>query len=407
MRVAYLNARYPAVSQTFVLAEVLELRRQGVEVDTIAIRRSDPDEVLSEADREAFDSTYAVLPAPAWRVARAHLAAFATSPSAYLETLVWGLRLGGTNARALLWQLFYFGEAMMVWHHCRQRSVRHLHVHFPNVAADVAMLVTRYGGKGWSYSLTLHGPTELYDVMGQRLPEKIARSTFAVCTSWFMRSQLLAFVRPDHHGKLHVARVGMDPRRFQHIEERVERDRLRVLTVGRLSIRKGHAVLVEALAQLVADGVDVEVTIVGEGEERPRLERMARDLSLMDRLHLVGAVGQDDITAYFGTADVFCLSSFAEGVPISLMEAMASGLPVVAPRLMGIPELVEDDVSGLLFAPARSDELADALRALAEEPERRREMGTAGRARVLEEFDVRDCTRTIASLLAEADGGPR
>jgi glycosyltransferase involved in cell wall biosynthesis len=221
-----------------------------------------------------------------------------------------------------------------------------------------------------------------------------------------MRSQLLGFVDPDHHGKLHVARVGMDPRRFQQGEDRVDGGPLRVLTVGRLSVRKGHAVLVEALARLIADGVDVDVTIVGEGEERPRLERMARELSVAHRLQLTGAVGQDDIPAYFHAADVFCLSSFAEGVPISLMEAMASGLPVVAPRLMGIPELVEDGVSGVLFAPARPDELANALRDLAGTPERRREMGAAGRARVVEQFDVRDCTRAIASLLAAAGGEP-
>src|SRR4051812_43474216 len=175
MKVAYLVSRYPAVSQTFVLGEVLGMRRAGVEVHTFAVRRSPPEEVLSEDDREAHRTTYAVLPARPTVVVRAHARALLRDAAAYIGTLTYALSLGGLDLRALLWQIFYFAEAIIVWDECARRGVCHIHVHFPNVASDVAMIASRYGGAEWGFSMTLHGPTELYDVEGHRLVEKIHR----------------------------------------------------------------------------------------------------------------------------------------------------------------------------------------------------------------------------------------
>jgi colanic acid/amylovoran biosynthesis glycosyltransferase len=403
--VAYLVSRYPAVSQTFVLGEVLGLRRNGIEVHTFAIRRSSPEEVLSTADREAFESTYSVLPVRPWHLLRAHARALVRGPRAYFWALLGALRLGGLDLRALLWQLFYFGEAMVVWDQCDRRDVRHLHVHFPNVGADVAMIVARYGGDGWSFSLTLHGPTELYDVREHNLAEKVRRARFAICVSHYMRSQLMTLVEREHWPKLHVLRCGIDTERFSPpASERPPNATPTVLAVGRLDARKGHVLLVEALGRMADDGDQAHVVIVGEGPERPLLELLAGDLGVSDRLTLPGAVGQDEIGSWFREADLFCLPSLAEGVPIVLMEAMASGLPVVAPRLMGIPELVEDGLSGTLVTPGEADELAAALRAQLADADVRRSMGEAGRRRVLAEFEVGECTRRVAELMRTAAG---
>ena len=313
------------------------------------------------------------------------------------------LALGGLDLRALLWRFFYFAEAMVVWDQCRRRGVRHLHVHFPNVAADVAMIVTRYGGEEWSFSLTLHGPTELYDVAGHNLAEKVRRARFVICISHYMRSQVMQLVERDHWPKLHVLRCGIDAERFcTPAGGRAERSAPTVLAVGRLDPRKAHGLLVEALALLRADGTAARVVIVGEGPERRALERLASELGVSDRLTLAGAVGQDEIAGWFADADLFCMASFAEGVPIVLMEAMASALPVVAPRLMGIPELVEDGLSGTLVTPGRADELAAALERQLGDPDARRRMGAAGRERVLAEFEVGECTRLVAELMRTA-----
>jgi glycosyltransferase involved in cell wall biosynthesis len=249
--------------------------------------------------------------------------------------------------------------------------------------------------------MTLHGPTELYDVKGHRLVEKVRRARFAICTSHYMRSQLQGFVDRRDWPKLHVLRCGIDVSRFSPSPNgaRPSDRTTRVLAVGRLDVRKGHIFLVEALGRLVREGLDVRLTIVGEGPERGSLEQLARDLGVADRLELPGAVGQDDIPAYFRDADIFSMLSFAEGVPTVLMEAMASGLPVVAPRIMGIPELVEDGVSGTLVTPAHVEELTSALRRQIEGPEERRRMGVAGRERVVSTFEVAECVRRVADLM--------
>jgi colanic acid/amylovoran biosynthesis glycosyltransferase len=400
VKLAYLVARYPAVSQTFVVGEVLGLRREGLQVETLAIRRSPPDEVLSRTDRDAFESTYTVLPLRPWHLVRGHARAFARAPVAYLATLRYALALGRLDLRAVLWQLFYFAEAMIVWDRCERRGIRHLHVHFPNVAADVAMLISRYGGGEWTYSMTLHGPTELSDVPGQKLAEKVRRSEFTICISHYTRSQVMNFVEREHWHKLPVIHCGVDTGRFSPSPDSRPKDaRPTVLAVGRLDPRKGHALLVEALGRLARDGVDTRVVVIGEGPERPALERLARERGVSDRLSLPGAVGQDEIIAWFASADVFCMPSLAEGLPVVLMEAMACGLPVVAPRLMGIPELVEDGVSGTLVAPGHVDELAGALARQLADPKARRRMGAAGREKVLAEFEVGECARQVAERM--------
>jgi glycosyltransferase involved in cell wall biosynthesis len=173
-----------------------------------------------------------------------------------------------------------------------------------------------------------------------------------------------------------------------------------ILTVGRLVAVKAHGVLVEAFAALVAAGVDARLTLVGDGPRSDALEARVRDRGLSDRVTFAGRVGQDEIGAFYKAADVFCLPSFAEGVPVVLMEAMASGLPVVSTAVNGIPELVEDGVSGLLVVPGRSDLLAAALRKLADDPALRAELGEAGRARVAESFEVDACAAQLAEHFA-------
>jgi glycosyltransferase involved in cell wall biosynthesis len=404
-RVAYLSSRYPAVTLAFIQREVLAVRRQGLEIDTYAIRRATQDAVLSAEDRREFEATTAVLP-PNWlELIGSHARAFLGAPRAYLGTLRRALALSPPGARGLLWQFFYFVEAMVLWRRCERRGTRHVHVHFANVASDVALLVAHYGtraggGPPWSWSFTMHGPTEFYDVAAHRLAQKAADAAFVACIGDFARSQLMGLLPPDAWGKLHVVHCGVelsvfDGRRAPAADE----GELRILNVAQLERRKGQAVLIESIAQLVDAGLPIRATIVGEGPERPALERLCEQLGVTDRVELVGAVGQDEIRDYYTRADVFCMPSFAEGVPVVLMEAMAMRLPVVATRVMGVPELVEHGVSGLLVAPGRTDELASALRELATSPELRSRLGESGRQVVSERYDVEESARKLAALL--------
>lgn len=212
----------------------------------------------------------------------------------------------------------------------------------------------------------------------------------------------MALVDEEHWSKLHVVHCGVDIEDFV-APERTGRDGSpRVLFVGRLVHLKGPTLLVEPVADLKRRGLVVEATLVGEGPKRSSLEALIEALGVADQVTLAGSVGQDTIRSFYAESDLFCLPSFGEGVPIVLMEAMAMGLPVVTTRITGVPELVEEGRSGLLVTAGRRDELADALEALARDPERRSVMGRAGRAKVASEFELHRSAEQLREIYAGA-----
>jgi colanic acid/amylovoran biosynthesis glycosyltransferase len=230
-----------------------------------------------------------------------------------------------------------------------------------------------------------------------------------ICISDFARSQLLGLAGEEHWPKVHVIHCGVDVEAFGPPERgRREEGPLRVLTVGRQVQIKAQAMLLYALADLRERGLDVAVTMIGDGPKHDDLRRIAAELGVSEHVTLTGAIGQDEIRDYYRRADVFCLPSFAEGVPVVLMEAMAMELPVIATRIMGVPELVDHGVSGLVVPPAREDLLADAIEALLRDPERRRDMGRAGRTKVAEEFNLRTEAERLRDVYrAELAGAER
>lgn len=407
MRLAYIVSRYPLVSHVFILREVLALRRAGAAVDTYTVRTPELEDLRTPEDREAYDTTEALVPAPLGDLVVAHLSALLTRPHRYLATLRLALGLRAAGPKALLWQLFYFGEAVLMWQKCRRRDARHIHAHHANVASDVALLAASLGGKGWSWSFTLHGPTELFAVAHYRLPQKAELARFVICISEYARSQLMGMVGTEHWDKLRVVHCAVDLDRFQPVDRRARGEAAQILTVGRAVPEKGQALLIEALAELARRGVDARLAIVGDGPELPELRALAERLGVAGSVELAGALGQGEIVAYFERADVFALPSFAEGLPVVLMEAMATGLPVVTTPIAGIPELVEDGRSGYLVAPGRADELAGALeRLLGATPEERAAMGRAGRAKVEAEFALEPVAEQLLAVFAEMASVP-
>lgn len=416
---AYLASRYPGMTHSFIAREVAELRRLGIEVDTISVRAPGPGEVLCEEDRRDQRTTHVLVPPTAATLLGAHARALVGHPRAYLGTLAHALRSSAGGVRAGLWQLFYFAEAILLWRHCRRRGIEHVHVHFANVGADVAMLAARFAetARGrrnllsWSFTMHSHvaqqmdGRTDYYDVVRHRLRAKIEEARFVACVSDFERSVLMSIVDPGHWGKLHVVHCGVDVREFRPIARSAAHGgRLEILAVGRLLPLKGHALLLEAAAGLLAEGAPIQVTIIGDGPERDRLERLTEELGIEHDVRFLGAVGRDMLPSHYSAADIFCLPSFAEGVPVVLMEAMAAGLPVVATRIAGIPELVRDEESGLLVSPGRSELLRTALWRLVGSASLRRRMGDAGREWVAAEFELRSCVRRLASLMPDERG---
>jgi colanic acid/amylovoran biosynthesis glycosyltransferase len=401
MKIGYLASHYPAVSHRFLLREVHALRRCGVEVETFSIHRTATSDALAQSDRDEAQRTHAVLP-PRWiRLAASHIAAFARAPARYLGTLRFAVRRANPGLRGRLWGLFYFVEAMSVWAEARRRGVRHLHVAFADGASDVALLVTRFGGEAWSWSIAVHGPVEFYDIEFNHLAEKLASARFAVAISDFGRSQMMTFSAEDRWNDIHVVHCGIEPEEAAPGHERPARAEAEILCVGRLVHRKGQSLLIEACAELSHRGIPVRLTLVGDGPKRGELEALANALGVGERVTFAGSVGHDDILPMFRTADVFCLPSFSEGVPVVLMEAMAQSVPVVTTQVMGIPELVEDERTGLLVAPGRVDLVVEALARLVGDPELRERLGAAGRDKVLADFDVNASARRLTAVLTE------
>ena len=408
MRLAYLIGRYPAISHTFILQEVRALRARGIDVDTYSIWRTDATELLAPADREEADRTFSALPLRPVTVLRSHVIALARSPSGYLAALSLCLQLAVPGIRGRLLGLSWFVEAITLWQRMARRGVTHVHAHLNGTAPTVALVIAQYGratGQPWTWSMTVHGPSEFYDVGRERLPRKVQEATFVVAISDFARSQLLGLVDTEHHAKIHVVHCGIDLAvfdalpRFDATTEPTNQP-LRILSVSRLTGVKGHSVLLGAIAQLVDEGVQVRATVVGDGPTRRGLEGLAVELGVDDRVHFTGALGHDVIREQYAAADVFCLTSFAEGVPVVLMEAMAMRIPVVASQIMGVSELVEDGKSGIVVRPARLDLVADALRRLEASPELRTRMGAAGREVVRREFDIHASAGQLAQLFS-------
>lgn len=403
-RVAYVVSRYPAVSHTFITREVRALRELGVEVDTYSIHRTPQDQLLAPTDREEAAATRVLLPPTQRWVAEAQAAAARTSRRAFADVVAHAFELSRPGARGRALAASWTLEAAALWHACSATGTRHLHAHLNGTAPTVALLAARLGnavdGGGWTWSMTVHGPSEFFDVEGEALPQKVHDATFVVCISDFARSQLMAFSDERDWDKLAIVHCGVDPDQFAAVPRHDRPGPLELLTVGRLTQVKGQAVALDALTRLTAWGIDARLTLVGDGPKRADLERIAGELGVTDLVRFEGAVGQDRIGAYFDRADVFVLSSFAEGVPVVLMEAMASELPVLAPGVMGVRELVHDGVNGRVLPPGRADEYAEAIADLAGSPGDRRRLGAAGRETVSAEFDIAKSAERLAALFA-------
>ncbi|HZL36046.1 MAG TPA: glycosyltransferase family 4 protein [Tepidisphaeraceae bacterium] len=398
LRIGYMTGEYPRATDTFIQREVAALRETGVHVETFSVRKpAENENVGPEAQAERAATSY-LLPACPWDLFKTHVALLVRSPGRYLAALRTAIRVRPPGVKALLLQGAYFAEAGLVARRMRGHQLTHLHNHFSNSSCSVAMLAAQLGG--FTFSFTMHGPAEFFEPKYWRVDEKIRRALFVCCISHFCRSQAMIFAPREKWEKLHIVHCGVEMSLFQKATH--QGDGHRLLFVGRLAPVKGLCVLFDALALLKRDRPGVVLTIAGDGPDRQILEAKARDLGMYDNVRFVGYQSQAQVRELLGQTDVFVMSSFAEGVPVVLMEAMASGVPVVATRIAGIPELVEEGVSGYLVPPGDPEPLADCIAALLEDPELRNRFGKAGRAEVRAEFNLAYESQRLVKILTGA-----
>jgi colanic acid/amylovoran biosynthesis glycosyltransferase len=392
-RVAYLVSRYPAPSHTFIRREVAALRRRGIVVQTFSIRRPAPEDRQAAADRHEFESTWYVLPTNPLRLLVAHGLALVRTPLRYVATLGEALRHRVPGVKAFASALSYFVKAILLARELRRGGHDHLHNHFANGGGTVGYLATRYLGIPWS--LTLHGTSEFDYPFVLLLPEKIRAATFVACVSHFGRAQAMRVVEPEQWPKLSVVRCGIELDSLPERQKPTDGTLLRVVSVGRLSPEKGYVGLIAAFAKVIERGTRAELRLIGDGQERPRIKQEIERHRLESHCSLLGRLPEPDVLREVARADVFVLPSFMEGLPVVLMEALGLKVPVIAPCVAGIPELVEHGKTGLLFSPANWDELTEHILTLLADGGLRDRLAEAGRARIEAGFDA---TRAVEPL---------
>lgn len=375
-RLTYLCQQFPVVTETFTLNEVERLRAAGLEPAVVGLKPPPSDLPAELRELGARAAVLAPAPAALPRLLRApRLVARLASRQAPRRALA-ALR-GASLARRL------------------EAERDHVHAQFPLEASAAALYATQIAGCTFSFSgHTLHR----LDLM----PEKLAAASFVVVGSEFERRVLCSRYGAGWSERIHVRRLGVPPR-----ESAGSRDPLQVVSVGTLTGKKGHDVLLRALAELRCGGTPARLELVGEGPDRVELEGLARELGIEEHVVFLGALGHDETLRRIDAASAFalCCRETVDGdhdcLPVALMDAMSLGVPCVTSDAFGIPELIEHGTSGLLARPGDPVSAAAQLDVLLTDPGRAGAIGAAGRVVVRERYDLQANTAQLAELFVE------
>jgi colanic acid/amylovoran biosynthesis glycosyltransferase len=401
-KLAYIVSRFPKLTETFVLNEILALEAEGVSIELFPLLRErqavQHPEARRWSDRAHFHRfvSSSIVAAQLYHIRR--------NPKRYFglwaEVLrgTWGSRNFFLGAIGILPKCVRFAYDM------QRLGITHVHAHFANHPALAAFIIHRL--TGIPYSFTAHG-SDLH-VERRMLNVKVANSAFTVTISNYNRELIHQECGASAEGKVVVVHCGIDPSTFSARTERLTHNVLRIVCVGSLEEVKGHAYLIEACRMLRDHGVEFRCELVGDGPLRKELLHRIKVAGLQNDVVLHGGLPRQRVAELLQSADIAVLASVMtergkrEGIPVALMEAMACELPVVSTRISGIPELVEDGVTGFLVPPRDGQSLFEALLKLAADPKARRKLGRAGRQKVLAEFNLYANTQQLLEHFAGA-----
>ena len=399
MKIGYVVNTYPSPSHSFIRREIRSLERRGLSVARIAMR-PDPGTLVDPADIEENAATEHVLAQGAPALGAALLGAALTGPSRFASALSLAMRAGGKAPRGRLRHLIYLAEAAWLARRARQLGLDRLHAHFGTNSATVAMLAQALGGPPFSF--TVHGPEEFDHPQAIALDLKLAHADFAVAISSFGRSQLSRWVASRHWPRLHVVHCGIEPGHYADPAPLPAERPLRLVNIGRFAEQKGQILLIEAVAEAVRRGIDLHLVLVGDGPLRKQIEAAIAAHGLARRVTLAGWLDEAGVRRAIDEAHALVLPSFAEGLPMVVMEAMAAARPVIATWVAGIPELMQHGRTGWLVPAGDAGAICDAICEMAvSTPEQLARMGRAGRARALTRHDIDASAEKLATLFAQ------
>ena len=402
MRLAYLTTEYPKVSHTFIRREILELERLGHEVTRLAIRDS-AGAIADPVDEAEQSRTFHCLARGPLLLLKDAAAAMLRHPIRWLKSARMAWRMSRRGDRGLLKHLAYLMEAACLLRVVRKQRVEHLHVHFGTNAAAVARLMRALGGP--PYSFTVHGPDEFDAPIGFALQDKVADAAFVVAITDYCAAQLHRWVRPEDWGKINIVHCTVADEFFEQVMP-IPKDSRALVCVGRLSAQKGHLLLLNAVSALRDKGVELQLILAGDGELRDAIERRIDELDLRGQVSITGWISEQQVRQHLLSSRGLVLPSFAEGLPVVIMESLALGRPVISTRIMGIPELVKDGENGWLVTAGNLGELEVAMRWATETAvELLEEMGRSGRKSVGEGHRVAVEVAKLESLFSRVVNG--
>ena len=356
--IAYLLNQYPRTAQVPMRREIVAMEQLGVPIDRYTLRATD--EVLVEpADVAERDKVRAVLGVGAVGLARALLSNLFARPRALFDALGQAIRMGRRSERGLVLHLIYLAEACVLRGWLVERGTTHIHCHYATNSAAVAMLANMLGGP--PYSFTMHGPEEFDSPRALSIRDKVRRAAFVVAICEFTRSQLYRWADYADWPKIAIVRCGVDAL-FLKAERTPIPAAPRLVNVGRIAEQKGQMLLIEAASRLIAEGVDLEVAIVGDGPMRAQAEELIVRLGLVGKVKILGFLSNLDVRRELQSSRALVLPSFAEGLPTVYFEAFATGRPVIGTYIAGTPELVEDGACGWMVPAGSVDALVEAMR---------------------------------------------
>lgn len=402
MKLAYLTGQYPKVSHTFVRREILGLEALGHDVLRLSVRDADSG-VVDPLDIDELAKTNVFFSASPLRWISAFASAFVRAPLAVcreLAQIVSKLRAPGPG---ITQRFAYLLEATFFLALARRDGVEHVHAHFGRNAASVALIMKNLGGP--TFSMTVHGPDEFDDPLGHELGDKVVASEFTAAISYYTTAQLRRWVPFEHWHKLEVIHCSVDETFFEDCDP-IRDDCATFTCVGRLCPQKGQLILLDAFAALRKEGRNAKLILAGDGEMRREVEARMRELEIEDHVEITGWISEREVREQLKASRCMVLPSFAEGLPVVIMEAFAMGRPVISTYIAGIPELVREDDNGWLVAAGDTVSLTDALREALDSPAAELDAKARhGMARVREQHFVDIEVSRLEALLTAAVSG--
>lgn len=395
MTIAYLINQYPKVSHSFIRREIAGVEASGLRVERFSIR-SCSSELVDEEDKQELEKTRVILGIGIIGLIFALIRTGLTRPMRFVRAFSLMLQIGWHSERGVWRNFAYLAEACVLLRWFSELGIAHVHSHFGTNSTTVAMLCRTLGGP--PYSFTVHGPEEFDKVQAIALTEKIERAAFVVAVSSFGKSQLYRWCERQHWSKIHIVHCGVDELFLTQTPVPVP-DQPRLVCVGRLTEQKGHLLLIEAAGRLAAESLPFKLILVGDGPLRSEIETLMAQYGLQDRVEIMGWASSREVQQQLLASRGLVLPSFAEGLPVVIMEALALSRPVISTYVAGIPELVEPNTCGWLVPPGSVESLTEAMRTALQAPvETLEQMGRAGVHRVSEQHDAAKEASKLAAL---------